>query len=508
GDPSESTIDRSETPTLPPYRVVRRVGSGGMGEVFLAHDDRLGRKVAIKCLRPDREATAASRERLRREARFVARLSHPAIVQVHDVLERDGADYLVMEWVDGEDLRRLSRHERPMSVEQIVALARQLAGGLAEAHRRGVVHRDLKAENVLVDAHGRAKITDFGIAKRMPGGSGSSVALDDALTADEVVLGTYRSMSPEQALAEPVGPRSDLFSLGVLLYELLADRSPFEGTSALDTLRRVVEMEPEPVEQLRPDTPAALAALIAQLLDKDPNRRPRGAAEVERTLASLDTSDDTLTSGTPRPSAVARRPGASPRSRRITIAALAVAALTVAALLSVREWSAERGASHVEAPIYVAALPPDVRPDGGSEAGGGGLTTFAEAVRVAMVRGLIALDGVSAKATAEIDRIDGSPLDIARSVGADEILSATVVYRPASARVSLGRLRVADGVVTTSTAFDVPTDDLLLTVRAVSAQVRGLYPVQNVRPDAPGLDVGPEALRRFIELRRTFLMRE
>ena len=215
-----------------------------MGEVFLAHDERLDRHVAIKRIRPEAGTSPDQRERFRREARVAARLNHPAIVQIYDILQEGEVEHIVMEYVEGETLRSLSRE--PLDLPLALRLAREIADGLDSAHREGIVHRDLKSENVLVTRSGHAKIGDFGIAKQLLAGN------EPQLTQVNVVLGTYRAMSPEQARGEAVDHRSDLFSLGILFYEILAGRSPFEAENPLATLNRILFHTPTPVHTHRP----------------------------------------------------------------------------------------------------------------------------------------------------------------------------------------------------------------------------------------------------------------
>jgi serine/threonine-protein kinase len=226
-------MSMSEIPQkIGPYRVLQRLGAGGMGEVFLAHDERLDRRVAVKRIRPDAKISPDQRERFRREARVAARLNHPAIVQVYDILAEGDVEHIVMEYVEGASLRDLAS-QGPLDLDLTLRLAREIADGLDAAHHEGIVHRDLKTENVLVTRTGHAKISDFGIAKRLLAGPP-----EPELTGADMVVGTYRVMSPEQARGEAVDHRSDLFSFGILLYEILTGRSPFTAENALATLSR------------------------------------------------------------------------------------------------------------------------------------------------------------------------------------------------------------------------------------------------------------------------------
>jgi serine/threonine protein kinase/Flp pilus assembly protein TadD len=266
----------ADSERIGPYRVLRRLGAGGMGEVVLAHDDRLDRLVAIKRLHDD-AATPARRERFRREARIVARLDHPAIVRIHDVHHEAGHDYLIMEYVEGQTLRARCAAQ-PMTVSEVLDVAHQIALGMAAAHDRGVIHRDLKAENVLITPAGRARLTDFGIAK---------LEGDDTFTADGAVVGTFRAMSPEQALGRPIDHRSDLFSFGILLHEALTGESPFRAETAFLTVQRLVGDDPRPLDELVPSIPDGLARLVHQLLAKEPQLRPRDFHEVAEALGAL-----------------------------------------------------------------------------------------------------------------------------------------------------------------------------------------------------------------------------
>lgn len=295
-----------------PYRVIQRLGAGGMGEVLLAHDDRLDRLVAIKRLHDRDAATPQRRERFRREARILARLNHPAIVQIHDVLDQDAHEYLVMEYVEGQTLRERCE-AGPITVSEALGIAHEVALGMAAAHDVGIIHRDLKAENVLLTRAGRGKLTDFGIAK---------LAGEDRVTADGAVIGTFRAMSPEQALGQPIDHRSDLFSFGVLLYEVLADESPFRAATPFLTMQRLVMGELRPIAELMPSIPRDLASLIRQLLAKEPLLRPRDFHEVADALVELADEAGELLCRVDRSPALLPSPGDGPPTED-TVAPLA-----------------------------------------------------------------------------------------------------------------------------------------------------------------------------------------
>jgi serine/threonine protein kinase len=261
------------------YQLLSLLGAGGAGEVYIGHDTQLERPVAIKRLRPEL-ASSADRVQLAHEARINARLEHPNIVRVYDFLSVAGADYIVSEYVAGTSLADPACVARADLDRQLrVALA--ICRGLAFAHEAGVVHLDLKSENVLVARDGVPKIADFGIAQRVESGARHEAS-------GVVIRGTFRSMSPEQTLASPAAERSDLFSFGTLLYELFSGVSPFHvrGHSA-ETIRRVREHTPLPLRELRSAVPPALSELVQRLHRKAPRERPASAREVEAVLAEL-----------------------------------------------------------------------------------------------------------------------------------------------------------------------------------------------------------------------------
>ncbi len=286
---------------LGPYRLDVLLGRGGMGEVHRAWDTRLERWVAIKRLLETEDSIA--RARFLREARTAASLGHAAIVQVFDILEDDGTDWIVMELVDGPNLASLLE-DGPIDVGLVLDYGRQIAEALAAAHAQGIIHRDLKTENVMVLPSGHIKVLDFGLAKRIelgsgahapepPGGDAHPPPAETKATLSDMghVAGTPRAMSPEQAQGRELDFRSDLFALGVLLYELLTARSPFRGRTVTETLLRVLTHQQPSLHSVDPRVPAPLAEFVDRLLEKRPAHRPAGAAEAADTLAEIATAD-------------------------------------------------------------------------------------------------------------------------------------------------------------------------------------------------------------------------
>src|SRR5437667_6429005 len=270
------------------YKILHRLGAGGMGEVYRAHDAKLGRDVAIKMLARAFADDPERVSRLRREARTLAALNHPNLAAIYDLLEADGACYLVLELVEGQTLRG------PLPLDQALDYARQIADGLHAAHSKGIVHRDLKPGNVKVTPEGRVKVLDFGLAKAI-WGSGDRQRFSELNTATGTntlagqVLGTPPYMSPEQARGETIDKRTDVWAFGCLLYELLTGKRAFDAESVEETVALVVEHEPD-WNALPPKTPARIRELLRRCLLKDPGRRPadiRAAAEVIETVISV-----------------------------------------------------------------------------------------------------------------------------------------------------------------------------------------------------------------------------
>jgi serine/threonine protein kinase/Flp pilus assembly protein TadD len=309
------------------YRIINKIGSGGMGEVYLAEDTELDRQVALKFLAPHLCQDEECRRRFKREAQAAAKLDHPNIVTVHEVKEYQGRPFFAMAHVEGQSLREYAAG-RELSADDVIELGIQLCEGLQAAHDNGVTHRDIKPSNILIDSHGRARIVDFGLA---------SVVGKDQLTRTGSTLGTVGYMSPEQVQGKEIDHRSDLFSLGVVLYELITKQNPFKRDSDAATLKAVSEDTAEPLARYKREVPELLESIVAKLLEKNPAHRYQSAAGVVSDLRRLKQDSGSTLSAR----AITKR---SITPLRIALPVFVV--LVVVAVLVLKPWRFEVSPSH------------------------------------------------------------------------------------------------------------------------------------------------------------------
>lgn len=277
GPPSEA----GEVGTLGPYRIVKQLGEGGMGAVYAAIDTRLNRRLALKVMLPRFAADASAKERFLREARAAAQITHDNVVTVYEADERDGVPYIAMQFLEGYPLDQYLKKKGNPPLAQVLRIGREAAAGLAAAHKLGLVHRDIKPANLWLEApEGRVKVLDFGLAKPMDG--------EVELTKSGAIVGTPAYMSPEQARSKKVDHRSDLFSLGAVLYRLCTGRLPFEGANTMAVLMALGTEEPPAVWLVNPDLPQALGELIHRLLAKDPGQRVQTADELVKRIRKIE----------------------------------------------------------------------------------------------------------------------------------------------------------------------------------------------------------------------------
>jgi Tfp pilus assembly protein PilF len=320
------------------YRLERLLGAGGMGSVYLAHDLVLDRAVAIKFIVPERAADDSARRRLIREARAAAALEHPNICSVHEVIvDPDGRACIVMQYVEGETLAQVLRRG-PLDVRLALTLTADLASALAAAHARGIIHRDLKPQNIIVTPERHAKLLDFGIARQTDLRAGSDEATATSLTGPGAIVGTPAYMSPEQAQQLPLDGRTDLFTLGAVLFECLTGRRAFEGDTPLRVASQVLEHDPPPVSSLRPELSEQHDELCRRLLAKHPDDRFTSADEL---LGALRVLMPGTTTHHPRTSGTDRRPAAGALLRRPRALVMA-ASLMIFATVGIWKWSGPR----------------------------------------------------------------------------------------------------------------------------------------------------------------------
>jgi eukaryotic-like serine/threonine-protein kinase len=318
------------------YRIQRKLGAGGMADVYLAEDQELGRRVAIKILNGRHANDDQFIERFRREAKNAAALNHPNIVSIYDRGEAEDTYYIAMEFLDGRTLKELVVGRGAAPINVAIEYARQILSALRFAHRHGIVHRDIKPHNVLVDAEGRVKVTDFGIAR-----AGTS-----QMTETGSIVGTAQYLSPEQARGGEVDPRSDLYSLGVVLYELLTGKTPFDGETPVEIAMKHLSNAPKPPSKLRPDVPPELDKVVLRALAKDPNDRYQSADEMEADLERVA------------------------RGAPVSAATAATQVLPAAAVVAADSTSATMIAPPPSTPARVVPPPPVVREEEYAEPGG------------------------------------------------------------------------------------------------------------------------------------------
>jgi len=484
---------------LGPYEIEGELGRGGMGEVYRARDTRLGREVAIKILPAAFAADPDSLRRFEKETRAVASLSHPNVVTLLDVGEQDGVRYAVAELVAGETLRaRLAAG--PLRPREAAEIAAQVAEGLAAAHEKGIVHRDIKPENIVISPSGHARVLDFGLAKRNEpslGGTTDDEATATALATEPgMIAGTVGYMSPEQVRGEPVDGRSDVFSLGVVLWEMLTGRRPFRRESRIETLNAILKEDPPPDPALASLTPE-MEHILRRCLEKRREDRYHSAADLAH---DLKTAVGSLTS------AVTRAPARPPPKRRALVyvgGALLLAAIAAVALLVSRRQPAATSAG---LPRTLAVLPfRAITAEGMPQHFGLGLADSLIG-RLAAVRDLT-VRPTSAIARYETPAADAS--EIGRKLGVDAVLEGTYQKLEGMTRVSVQMTDVSRGGILWSDRIDLPEGKLFELQDAISRQVVeklqiGLAPAMQ-RTLGPAERVPDQVMEQYLAARARLL---
>ena len=462
------------------YAIKKQIGAGGMGEVYLAEDTRLGRNVALKLLHPSLLGDGEPRARFLREARLAAGLDHPNVCTVHEVEEAGGRLYIAMQYVEGRTLREVVGG-RPLPLDGLLSVALQVADALSEAHERGIIHRDVKAGNIIVTPRGHAKVLDFGLAKLAERAGGEA---DTHLTATGRVMGTPASMSPEQARGERVDQRSDVFSFGCVLYEMATGQIPFKGKTRADVVSALLTQPVAPAAGLNQEIPARLSAVIDRALAKEPGLRYQSVremiAELRQVVAEAGGLDHLFSSGeVPRglvPLVPVRRRGLSGAlgrvRRRPVAAALAVAALLIAG-----------GA--LAAYLSRPAPPPPLRSIAVLPFKPLGAAGRDEALELGMADTLIArlsnireIDVRPVSAVHKYTGLEQDAVSAGREQRVDAVLDGHVQKAGEKVRVTVRLLRVADGAQLWSDKFDAGAADIFAVQDAISERVAAALSVR------------------------------
>ena len=456
-----------------PYEVLGPLGAGGMGEVHLARDTRLGREVALKVLPPETAHDPGRLARFEREARAVAALNHPNIVTVHAIEEIDGERVIVMERVTGRPLSAVIE-PRGLPLARVLDLAVPIADALAAAHERGVVHRDLKPANVMVSDEGRVKVLDFGLAKWVSPSEGVDTAGPTATrTLEGAVVGTVPYMAPEQLRGERVDARADIFSFGVMLYEMASGERPFRGATSADLTSAILRDEPPPLETARPDLPPRFVQLVARCLAKEPRRRIQSAIDLRQQLQDL-AEDLRSGAGKPAAAAVSSPLPAAPRIGRRW--AWTAGAVGLVAVLALATWQLPRlrslGTGSRRAPEIrsIAVLPFDNLTHDAAQ------DYFVDGLHDALITELAKLGTFGVTSRNSVMRYKGSTLamkEVARELGVDAVIEGSVLRTGNRVRITAQLIRGSTDEHVWAESYDRDLGDILALLTDVSHAVAG-----------------------------------
>lgn len=478
-------VDLASTPSqqIGPYRIEAKLGEGGMGVVFRAHDTKLNRPVAVKFLTGDLGDSAA-RRRFQREAQTASSLNHPHILTVHDAGEWKDRQYLVTEYLEGGTLKDWTTAEK-RTWRQVVDLLVGVADGLATAHAAGILHRDIKPANILIHRSGYAKLADFGLAKlaQDPVRGEADLTMTDAPTRPGVVVGTIAYMSPEQASGKRLDARSDVFSFGVLLYEALAGRRPFSGATDLEVLQTIIHGTAQPLSE---DFPLPLRTVVQRALQKNPAERYQSMNQMVTDLRRL-----TRESGETSALSVAHL-----NRRSILIAGGAAISIPIAAL-TVYKWRIQAPAK----PQSIAVLPLE------NLSGDPAQEFFSDGMTDELINELAHVSALHVISRTSVMRYKGGArkglAEIARELKVDAIVEGTVTRTAGKVRITARLIRARDEHHLWSQKYERDLTDILTlqgeVARAVASEIRvSLQPAENHRL-TQAKPVNPEAYQAFLQ---------
>ncbi|MGI8918490.1 MAG: protein kinase domain-containing protein [Pyrinomonadaceae bacterium] len=457
------------------YRIIKKLGAGGMGEVYLALDTKLDRKVAIKVLHPDQLAEEHLKRRMLREAQAAAKLDHPNICAIYDVNEADAFTFIVMQYIEGESLADNMERE-PLTVNAALAMVEQAAEGLAEAHANGIVHRDIKPHNMMLTPRGQLKLLDFGLAKQMRSSDSvdNEAATATLLSKPGLVIGTMPYMSPEQVQGEPLDASSDIFSLGVTLYEMLAGKHPFKDKSAAVTMSRILLGEPIPTEQFQTQVSPELRTLLSKMLRKEKAERYQSAEEFLTDLRKLRVQHSEIQSGAPlteQVSATTRenaRGGFLNKIQRHKWVLLGAALATLLIVIAVSSWlSREHSDSLAILPFTYTSSNPQLMANPDREYLSDGMTE-------GLINNLSQLTNLKVIARSSVFRYKGKSLDVqtvARELNVRTVLVGEIKQEGDELRVAVELVEVPGNRAIWGYTYQRTTADIQTIQREIATTV-------------------------------------
>src|SRR6267154_6710584 len=467
--------------TVSHYRILGKLGGGGMGVVYEAEDLKLGRHVALKFIPENLVGDAKSLERFEREARAASLLNHPNICTIHGIEDNHGHPFIVMEKLEGESLKQ-SIGGQAMATDRVLDISLQVADALAASHAKGIVHRDIKPANIFITPSGQVKVLDFGLAKLVHnvGTDSDGIALDNSLTAVGVIPGTAVYMSPEQARSEEIDFRSDLFSFGVVLYEMATGKKPFTGANSLVTLEHVLHQKPVPPRAHNPNLPVELEGIIGKAMEKDRKQRYQSAADMRADLQLLrrETESGLVKSpiGKTAKLRVASKAFAGSSSKLQTYLLIGMAALLVMFVAAVGAWwYKHRGVANSAERNAIAVLPlQNVNGDYSVD-----YLRFALADELSSVLTYArTLEVRPSSMTRKYVELDLDPHKVGAQLHVGRLLTGHFTRQGEQLTVTLEAVDVASDRLLWQSSVSAPVNDLISLQQQLTAQVQnGLLPV-------------------------------